>query len=102
MQQVGDRQAHAITLGPGEIFAELLLILNEPYPVTGIALTAVRLYKHRTKDILGFALPLPNGNARHRAGGSSAITDALVGEPATGEADFSRYNGLRLVDVEAH
>lgn len=49
MQQVGDRQTHAVTLGPGEIFAELLLILDEPYPVTGIALTAVRLYKLEPK-----------------------------------------------------
>jgi len=49
MQRVGDRQAHAITLGPGEIFAELLLILDEPYPVTGQALTMVRLYKLEPK-----------------------------------------------------
>lgn len=49
MQRVGDRQAHAVTLGPGEIFAELLLILDKPYPVTGIALTTVRLYKLEPK-----------------------------------------------------
>jgi signal transduction histidine kinase len=49
MQQVENRQVHAVTLGPGEVFAELLLILDEPYPVTGHALTQVRLYKLEPK-----------------------------------------------------
>ncbi|NJO53294.1 MAG: cyclic nucleotide-binding domain-containing protein [Leptolyngbyaceae cyanobacterium RM2_2_4] len=37
--------AHAVTLGAGEVFAELILLLDEPYPTTGRAVTKVRLYK---------------------------------------------------------
>lgn len=44
-RQVGQQNAHAVTLVAGDVFAELILILNEPYPTTGRALTDVRLYK---------------------------------------------------------
>ncbi|NJN57189.1 MAG: cyclic nucleotide-binding domain-containing protein [Leptolyngbyaceae cyanobacterium SL_5_9] len=37
--------AHAVTLGAGEVFAELILLLDEPYPTTGRAVTKVQLYK---------------------------------------------------------
>ncbi|MBE9079289.1 cyclic nucleotide-binding domain-containing protein [Romeria aff. gracilis LEGE 07310] len=44
-QRVQDREAHAVTLGTGEVFAELILLLEEPYPTTGRALSNVWLYK---------------------------------------------------------
>lgn len=42
---VGGQEAHAVTLKTGEVFAELILLLDEPYPTTGRALTDLRLYK---------------------------------------------------------
>lgn len=36
---------HAVTLEAGDVFAELILLLDEPYPTSGRALTAVHLYK---------------------------------------------------------
>ncbi len=44
-RQVGDRVAHAVNLGPGDIFAELILILDEPYPTSGRAVTDLTLFK---------------------------------------------------------
>lgn len=44
-RQVGEQIAHAVTLVAGDIFAELILLLDEPYPTTGRALTDVVLYK---------------------------------------------------------
>ena len=44
-RQVGEQQAHAVTLVAGDVFAELILLLDEPYPTTGRALTEVKLYK---------------------------------------------------------
>ena len=35
----------AVTLGAGEVFAELILLLDEPYPTSGKAVTDVQLYK---------------------------------------------------------
>ena len=35
----------AVILGKGDVFAELILLLDEPYPTTGRALTKVHLYK---------------------------------------------------------
>jgi signal transduction histidine kinase len=35
----------AVILGTGDVFAELILLLDEPYPTSGRALTAVHLYK---------------------------------------------------------
>ena len=35
----------AVILGAGDVFAELILLLDEPYPTSGRALTAVELYK---------------------------------------------------------
>ncbi len=35
----------AVLLGTGDVFAELILLLDEPYPTSGRALTAVNLYK---------------------------------------------------------
>jgi CRP-like cAMP-binding protein len=45
MRRVGGREFHAVTLRAGEIFAELILFLEAPYPATGRALTGVRLFK---------------------------------------------------------
>lgn len=42
---VGQQEAHAVTLNAGDVFAELILLLDEPYPTNGRALTDVRLYK---------------------------------------------------------
>jgi signal transduction histidine kinase len=44
-RNVQGREVHAVTLAAGEVFAELILLLDEPYPTSGYALTAVRLYK---------------------------------------------------------
>lgn len=40
----------AVILGTGEIFAELILLLDEPYPTSGRALTTVHLYKLRPDE----------------------------------------------------
>ena len=44
-QNVGGEEVYVVTLGEGDIFAELILVLDEPYPTTGHATTDVRLYK---------------------------------------------------------
>jgi signal transduction histidine kinase len=44
-RKVGQQEAHAVTLKKGEVFAELILLLDEPYPTTGRTVTDVRLYK---------------------------------------------------------
>lgn len=43
---------YAVTLGAGEVFAELILLLDEPYPTSGRAVTDVHLYK-LTPDVFG-------------------------------------------------
>lgn len=43
--KVGQQEAHVVSLEAGNIFAELILLLDEPYPTSGRALTTVRLYK---------------------------------------------------------
>ncbi len=42
---VQGQDVYAVTLGAGEVFAELILLLDEPYPTSGRALTNVHLYK---------------------------------------------------------
>lgn len=42
---VEGQSAHAVNLATGDVFAELILLLDEPYPTSGRALTAVHLYK---------------------------------------------------------
>ena len=44
-QNVGGEEVYVVTLGEGDIFAELILVLDEPYPTTGHATTDVSLYK---------------------------------------------------------
>ncbi len=44
-RRVGGREVHAVTLGPGEVFAELILILGAPYPTTGTALEDTTLVR---------------------------------------------------------
>ena len=44
-RKVGGREVFVEKLGSGSIFAELLLILDAPYPTTGRAITQVRLFK---------------------------------------------------------
>ena len=44
-QNVGGEEVYVVTLGPGDIFAELIMVLDEPYPTTGHATTDLRLYK---------------------------------------------------------
>ncbi|GAB4227390.1 MAG: ATP-binding protein [Elainellaceae cyanobacterium] len=44
-RKVNQQEVHAVTLKAGEVFAELILLLDEPYPTTGRALTDVVLYK---------------------------------------------------------
>ncbi|MGB3633820.1 MAG: ATP-binding protein [Rubrobacteraceae bacterium] len=49
-QNVGGEEVYVVTLGEGDIFAELILVLDEPYPTTGHATTDVRLYKLSPDD----------------------------------------------------
>ncbi|MGC1245064.1 MAG: ATP-binding protein, partial [Spirulinaceae cyanobacterium] len=42
---VEGQEVHAVTLQAGEVFAELILLLDEPYPTNGKAVTEVCLYK---------------------------------------------------------
>ena len=49
-RNVGGEIVPAVTLGAGEVFAELILLLDEPYPTSGRALTAVHLYKLTPDD----------------------------------------------------
>lgn len=44
-RNVGGEDVSAAILGAGDVFAELILLLDEPYPTSGRALTAVTLYK---------------------------------------------------------
>ena len=49
-RNVGGEVVPAVTLGAGEVFAELILLLDEPYPTSGRALTEVQLYKLSPDD----------------------------------------------------
>lgn len=49
-RNVGGEIVPAVTLGAGEVFAELILLLDQPYPTSGRALTAVHLYKLAPDD----------------------------------------------------
>ena len=49
-RNVGGEVVPAVTLGTGEVFAELILLLDEPYPTSGRALTNVQLYKLTPDD----------------------------------------------------
>ncbi|QSQ22575.1 cyclic nucleotide-binding domain-containing protein [Pyxidicoccus parkwayensis] len=44
-RRVGEQDAPVATLGAGELFGELILFLNAPYPSTGVAATDVRLFR---------------------------------------------------------
>jgi len=44
-RNVGQQEAHAVTLVAGDVFAELIMLLDEPYPTTGRTLTDVVFYK---------------------------------------------------------
>ncbi len=44
-RKVGGQEVHAVTLGAGEVFAELILLLDAPYPTTGYALSELHLFK---------------------------------------------------------
>ena len=44
-RKVGGQDVLVIRLGEGSVFAELILLLDAPYPTTGRALTPVRLFK---------------------------------------------------------
>jgi signal transduction histidine kinase len=44
-RDVGGKDVFVVNLGPGSIFAELILVLDAPYPTTGHAVTPVRLLK---------------------------------------------------------
>ncbi len=47
-RKVGGQDAFVVKLGKGSIFAELILILDTPYPTTGRTTTPVRLFKLNT------------------------------------------------------
>ena len=49
-RNVGGEIVPAVTLDAGEVFAELILLLDEPYPTSGRALTDVQLYKLSPDD----------------------------------------------------
>jgi signal transduction histidine kinase len=44
-RKVGGQDVFVVKLGEGSIFAELLLVLDAPYPTTGRAVTPVRLFR---------------------------------------------------------
>ncbi|MGC1395736.1 MAG: cyclic nucleotide-binding domain-containing protein [Coleofasciculaceae cyanobacterium] len=44
-RNVAGEKVPVVILQAGEMFAELILILDEPYPTSGVALTAVHLFK---------------------------------------------------------
>jgi signal transduction histidine kinase len=44
-RKVGGQDLFVVKLGEGSIFAELILVLDAPYPTTGRAITPVRLFK---------------------------------------------------------
>src|ERR687894_1206747 len=44
-RRVGQEDAFVVTLGKGAIFAELIMVLEAPYPTTGRAVTDVKLLK---------------------------------------------------------
>jgi signal transduction histidine kinase len=44
-RKVGRQDVFVVKLGEGSIFAELILVLDAPYPTTGRAITPVRLFK---------------------------------------------------------
>jgi signal transduction histidine kinase len=50
LRNVGGEVLPAVTLGAGEVFAELILLLDEPYPTSGCTLTTVQLYKLTPAD----------------------------------------------------
>lgn len=54
-RKVGQQEVHVVNLEAGTVFAELILLLDQPYPTSGRALTAVRLYK-LTKDAFFYML----------------------------------------------
>ena len=58
-RRVGGREFHAVTLRAGEIFAELILFLEAPYPTTGRALTGVRLFKLEPDSFWGMLAICP-------------------------------------------
>lgn len=49
-RNVGGEIVPAVTLGAGEVFAELILLLDAPYPTSGRAITDVQLYKLTPDD----------------------------------------------------
>jgi signal transduction histidine kinase len=44
-RRVGGKDVFVVSLGEGSIFAELIMVLDAPYPTTGRAVTPVRLLK---------------------------------------------------------
>ena len=44
-RKVGGEEVFLVNLGEGSVFAELILVLDAPYPTTGCAVTDVRLFK---------------------------------------------------------
>ncbi len=44
-RKVEGQSMYAVTLEAGDVFAELILLLDEPYPTSGRAVTEVHLYK---------------------------------------------------------
>ncbi len=49
-RNIGGEVVPAVTLGAGEVFSELILLLDEPYPTSGKAVTEVQLYKLTPDD----------------------------------------------------
>lgn len=60
-RRVGREEVHAVTLGPGEIFAELILLLGAPYPTTGRATTDVRLDEEAFWGMMDFCPAVRRG-----------------------------------------
>lgn len=58
-KDVGGQQAYVVTLGPGTTFAELILLLDAPYPTSRRAVTPVRLFKLALDDFWTFVSSCP-------------------------------------------
>ncbi len=59
-RNVNGETVPAVMLGKGDVFAELILLLDEPYPTSGRSLTAVNLYKFTPDEFWKMLKICPN------------------------------------------
>ena len=96
---VEGQSVYAVTLGAGDVFAELILLLDEPYPTSGRALTAVNLYKlspdafwemlHACPNVLRGILKISAQRFAYAI--ASLHANPRICKATASEADFPRY-----------